>query len=68
MKVIVDGKVWDPEDVIVIVDLTPADKLNISNMDPECSLYCAYPDKHDPRFVEGILDSWKRRLKGETDE
>lgn len=44
MKVKVGNKVYDPNVEPVMIILTEQDKINISNMAPEATKYCVYPD------------------------
>ena len=43
MKVKVGNKIYNGNDVPVMVILTDKDKENIKNMAPNCTKYCAYP-------------------------
>jgi hypothetical protein len=45
MKVKIGNTVYSAEDQPVMVILSEADKANIAKMLPECTRYCAYPDR-----------------------
>jgi len=53
MKVKVGDKIWDGSKQLVMVILSPADKLNIAKMLPDATMYCEGPDgTRDDEFQE----------------
>ena len=42
MKVKIGDKIYSSEETPVMVILTEQDKLNIANMNPECTKYCVF--------------------------
>lgn len=59
MKVLVGNKIYDSEDFLIAVYLTEKDFENIGNMDPECSIYCEYPDHLEVPVVQHSLDVFR---------
>lgn len=55
MKIKIGNKVYDGENEPIMVILTDADKKNITNMLPECTKYCQYPEDG---FDEKEIDKW----------
>ena len=58
MKVKVGDKIYDGEDVPVMVILSDADKRNISNMFPECMKYCSYPSTGE--WSDAQIEEWMK--------
>jgi len=59
MKVIVGNKVFDGNDVPVMVDLSDEDKANIGNMHADKRLYVAFPES----FPRGDVEAWANAYK-----
>jgi len=51
MKVKVGDKVYDSNDTPIMVILSDEDKDNISNMAPEGTKYCSFPDHIDTEWI-----------------
>lgn len=47
MKVKVGNTIYDSNEQPIMVILTDADKRNITNMSPEATKYCEFPDSMD---------------------
>ena len=62
MKIAVAGKLFDPNFYAMILILTDKDKENIANMDPEATMYYAYPDGFSAKDIQRFLDDWRERL------
>jgi hypothetical protein len=67
MLVQVGNRIFDAEHEPVMVILSPRDKANIANMQPEATKYCCFPPEMSPDAVEkwmmsGINDHGGRRL------
>ncbi|GAH07916.1 unnamed protein product [marine sediment metagenome] len=52
MKVHVDGEMYDSECQPISVVLSQKDKENISNMAPDATEYCSYPDDMNAKDIE----------------
>lgn len=52
MKVKIGDKVYDGETEPVMVILSEQDKLNISNMLPDNTKYCSYPDDYTQEDIK----------------
>lgn len=59
MKVIINGKVYDPNDELIIVHLNDKDKKNIAGMDESATLYASFPDGTLLSEVDETLEHWK---------
>ena len=60
MKVVINGKTHDPENDLIVLVLTEQDKINLSNMHKDATLYACYnPEKIPPSALEIILDEIK---------
>ena len=55
MLVVVGNKVFDPNKEPVMLVLSDADKKNITNMAPEATKYCCYPDGMPPDEVREFM-------------
>jgi hypothetical protein len=55
MRVNINGVWYDAEQVPIQIELTDADKSNISNMHPQAKNYFVFPDKMDWEKVKEIL-------------
>ena len=42
------------EDHFIMIYLTEKDKKNIANMDPDCNVYCEYPDDMPAKYIPRI--------------
>jgi len=51
MKIKVDNKIYDSNNGMIMVILSDQDKINIANMDANCTKYCSYPDDLDSEEV-----------------
>lgn len=47
MKIKIGDKIYDSEDEPIMIIMSHYDKQNISNMRPECTKYCSFPDEYD---------------------
>ncbi len=59
MKIKIGDKIFDPNDEPIMLILDKKDKENISNMLPEATKYCAFPDGYD-------IDAVKKFMKTDT--
>jgi len=55
MKIKVGNTIYDSSLNMVMVILSDADKQNIANMDPDATMYCAYPDGSDRNLVNEFM-------------
>ena len=55
MKIKVGDKIYDAEDELIMIILTPEDKLNITNMTPEATKYCAFPEHVSPETAKEFM-------------
>lgn len=62
MKVIIAGTIHDPNNEIIILQLTPDDKKNIAHMEDRATLYAAFPEGSDHSSIKELLDYWKAEL------
>jgi hypothetical protein len=60
MKVKVGSKIYDGEHEPVMVILSEEDKKNISNMLPEATKYCSFPD--DVAFDPEEILKWMKEI------
>lgn len=56
MRVYIDGIWYDAENVPIMVELTPSDKENISNMPERATRYICYPETDDWEDVKKELN------------
>jgi len=52
MRIKINDTWYDPNKDVIMVELTPEDKSNITNMAPEATKYCAYPAGTDYHAIE----------------
>lgn len=45
MKVKIGDKIYDSEKEPIMIILSDADKKNITNMLPQCTKYCSFPEE-----------------------
>lgn len=62
MKVWIDNKVYDPEDHMIAVHLEKQDKINISKMFKQCSIYASFPKSMSIENVDNIISDFKDYL------
>jgi hypothetical protein len=55
MKVKVGDKIYDSESEPIMVILSESDKENISNMLPEATKYCSFPDKIPLEIIKEFM-------------
>ena len=55
MKIKIGEKVYDGNDVPVMVILSDDDKENIANMLPTATKYCSYPEGYDETKIKGFM-------------
>ena len=55
MKVKIGDNIYDAEKEPIMLILTPQDKLNISNMLPETTKLCTFPDTVDIESVKKFM-------------
>jgi len=55
MQVKIGNIVYDPNRLPIMVILTEQDKINIQNMAPEATKYCAYPDTMQESEIEEFM-------------
>ena len=55
MKIKIGEKIYDGNDVPVMVILTEEDKKNIANMLPTATKYCSYPEGYDETKIKGFM-------------
>ena len=60
MKLLVNDRIYDGKKEIVMIQLTDKDKENIKNMNPDCNIYCEYPDDKDTNTVVELMNDFKR--------
>lgn len=68
MLVIIDGKVYNPEETPIMVVLNDQDKENIKNMHPEANKYLAYPDNTLLGTAQVIMDKMVETLDADIKE
>lgn len=60
MKLFVDGKIVESKDQPLVVIFTAQDRINISNMASDATIYCVYEtDNHTVGEIETLLDNVK---------
>jgi len=52
MKIKIGNVIYDSEQQPIMVILTQKDKENITNMPPDATRYCEFPDGSDPVKIE----------------
>lgn len=62
MKVKIGDKIYDANNIPIMVILTPADKQNIANMPEDKTKYCACPDSYSPLDII----HWMREVPNES--
>ena len=55
MKVKIGEKIYDSEKEPIMVILSESDKENISNMSPEATKYCSFPDGMSVEYVKEFM-------------
>jgi len=55
MKVKIGNTIYDAEDEPIMVILSESDKKNITNMHPDCTKYCQYPEQHSEQEIEAFM-------------
>lgn len=55
MKVIIEGKTYDPNKTPIILVLDEQDKVNISNMPKEAKKFACYPKGLDKKEIEKLM-------------
>ncbi len=64
MKFYINDEIVTTNTMPLVVVLTDKDKENISNMHPDCNVYCSYdPDIHNPDAVGKMMDEAKQKDK-----
>lgn len=65
MKIKIGNKIYDGEKELIAVYLTDADKKNIKDMHPDCSVYSQFPkEKYPVDEVIEYLDRFKAEATG----
>jgi hypothetical protein len=67
MKTLIDGKILNGEEGLLMIYLTEKDKDNIRNMKPECSVYAQFPDRMDVEFVLHEMEEFKKKAEQHND-
>jgi hypothetical protein len=55
MKVKIGEKVYDANEVPILIVLSEDDKENIKNMSPDATKYCCFPDTYDLTKIKDFM-------------
>lgn len=60
MQVKIGDKIYDAEEIPIMVIFSASDKKNISNMSDEMMKYCAFPDSCDEQEIRKFMKTNKQ--------
>jgi hypothetical protein len=60
--------IFDPDEVMIAIYLTPHEREQIANMDEHAMIYCQYPETDDPEVAEAKLQEFRQQMEQEDYE
>ena len=62
MKLVIDGKIYDPTESIILIEFSKLDLENIRNMPEDARRYMLAPHGTGTEHMQGLMERWREVL------